>query len=352
MLETGRPTLIVICLLSLLLAGATETSAGVFRWRVSGETGAYFHSGSQLADEHYQLTVLEGDTRYSGRFDRLTYKLHLQVKPEFLNSNMKSRAVKYSGSGNFRTRLSPVDLSMDFSNRRQNFHSTDRDLDLNFFRINLSADWPFRNRECRLLLNFSYFYHDLKSRVNSSLDAVIFRATLNRSVFRWGNVGVGGYFEKFSLGNSTLPQLEEDRILNLGWRNGLEFIFEYQKKYVLQFNYRLLWRYSDVLDKPASEHLFNILFGKMLGHRISIFFLGEYFVSKIKLAPELDEQYSYSALFYSSLNTVNRSNIKAAYRFSDRLEGYVKSGWVRGNYFFDDFSLSGLNLMGGVRYSR
>ncbi len=341
----------IISLLGAVLPAGRAISAGDLRWKVAAESGLYIDSGSQNAEERYQLTVLEADARYRGRYRQLSYALQFKVKPEFLGRGMADHALKYSGNGSFGTRFSKVDLTLDFSNRRQNFRYRDHHLDFNFFRMNVLASRPLHSRY-RLLADFSYFYHDMQSQVTSSLDAVVFRALVSRVIWRRASAGIGGYFEKFSLGNSTYPGLELDNVLNLGWRNGLEFLLEYQRKIILRLNYRLLWHHSDLTGRPAPEHLFSVLFGKMFGRRFSVFFLGEYFSSKIRLDPDLEELYGYSALFYSSLHSVNRSHIKLAWRLGTRFEIHVKGGLVRGNYFFDDFSLSGLNVMTGISYSR
>ncbi len=308
--------------------------AGNLNFKIASEAGLH-----QFENEISEpLVRLSGNLNFKQYFGKQFLKLQARLTPEFIGLAGNTSSIKFSGrlesgrnyaGGGWEAHL----------RARNYFYQLADDNSVYFAVADFGASAFYRIQKTLFYTGrFNYIYRDLDSYPANHLDA-----------FR----GAGGLmfhsFPKTRL--QLLLEIERFRVdarneseTNKGWRVGPAISLNHQSKILIRSTVRFLYHYSEIIHKPKNEFQAQIVFGKFLNPRLSLFAYLDYrSISK----PKTDIP---SVLLYSSVNNENWYYLKLEFEPRKSIAVYAKAGYFRDVLPGRQGTLSGMQGLIGISW--
>jgi len=331
--------------LILLLTNA-KANDNPLNWSIKGEAGYYHASGSSLLKQTDLISQFQGLIKYKENKNNHNWFIELKTRPEFYGLQNNLTILKLYGKGQYQHRFSKFHFSFTLSSQKNFYLNNNLNLDFSIFKLNSNLLW-FYKRKTLVQLSANYFYRDLNNGFSNSLDAVTLIGKIYQSFSPFGKIGLGAYTEKFKIecDITTFFQLGADQ--NSGWRFGPEVSFNYSRHFVVNINYHFLFHESDLNQDPDNEQWIQLLLGKLLSSRWSIFFLGDYYFRHFPEQPDFNNQ-----LIYLPIDNENNFYLKLAYDINKEMTLFLNMGYSKENLVYQNLNLSGFKGTVGVEFKK
>jgi hypothetical protein len=229
---------------------------------------------------------------------------------------------------------------------QKNFYLNNIELDFSIFKLNSNLLW-FYKRKTFFQISANYFYRDLNNGFSNSLDAVTLISKIYYSFSPFGKIGAGAYTEKFKIKSDITTFFRFGAAQNSGWRFGPEVSFNYSRHFVVNINYHFLFHKSDLEQDPDNEQWIQLLLGKLLSSRWSIFFLADYYFRHFPEQPDFDNQ-----LIYLPIDNENNFYLKLEYDITKETALFFNFGFSKENLVYQNLNLSGFRGTAGMEFRK
>ena len=292
------------------------------------------------------FTAFQGLIRYKNALDSHEWLAELGLKPEFYGFQNTIALLKLSARGQFQQRFSKFHLVFAVSSRKNFYFNNDLDFDFSIFKISSDLLWFYRPKTF-FQISANYFYRDLNSGIYSTLDAVTFAAKIYYSFSPFGKMGGGTYIEKFKVRNHIPFFVPSGMNENGGWRYGPEISLSYSRHFVTNINYHFLFHDSDLAQDLDNEQWIQLLLGKLLSPRWSIFFLADYYFRHFSIPPDLNNR-----LVYVPIDNESSLYLKVEYDIQKEISLFMNLGFSKENLVYENLDLSGFRGTIGLGFTR
>ena len=329
-----------------ILNSTVKANENPLSWSMKGEAGYYHASGSSFLKQTDLISQFQGLIKYKQNQNNHNWLFELKTRPEFYGLRNNITIFKLSGKGQYQQQFSKFHLSFTLSSQK-NFY-LDNNLDLNFsiFKLNSNLLW-FYKRRTFFQLSANYFYRDLNNGFSNSLDAVTLIGKIYYSFSPFGKISIGAYTEKFKIDSDITTFFQFGADQNNGWRFGPEVSFNYSRHFVVNFNYHFLFHESDLDQDPDNEQWIQLLLGKLLSPRWSIFFLADYYFRHFSTQPDFNNQ-----LIYLPIDNENNFYLKLAFDVKKETTLFLNLGFSKENLVYQNLNLSGFKGTVGVQIKK
>ncbi len=337
----------LVCLiLPLFLLTNARANDRPFYWSLKGEAGYYRASGSSILKQTDLISQFQGLIRYRQNQTNPNWLFELKARPEFYGLDNNITIFKLSGKGQYQHRFEKFHLSLSLSSQKNFYLNNNLNLDFSIFKLNSNLLW-FYQRRTFFQLSANYFYRDLNNGFSNSLDAVTLIGKIFQTFSPFGKIGIGAYIEKFKIESNIAALFQFGSNQNSGWRLGPEVSFNYSRHFVVNINCHFLFHESDLAEDPDNEQWIQLLLGKLLSSRWSIFFLADYYFRHFSNRPDFNNQ-----LIYLPIDNENNFFMKLAYDIEKEATIFLNLGFSKENLIYRNLNLSGFKGTCGVEFNR
>jgi len=324
------------------------TSACADNWfgSIKGEGGYYRARSSSVVSHSDIFSAFQGLIRYKNALNSHEWLTELRVRPEFYGLQNTITVLKFSARGQFQQRFPKFHLGLALSSRKNFYVNNNLDFDFSIFKIGGDLVWFYRPKTF-FQVSANYFYRDLNSGVYNTLDAVMITVKLYRSFSPFGKIGAGAYIEKFKITNDVPPFFQFGLTENDGWRYGPEISLSYSRHFVININYHFLLHDSDLAQDLDNEQWIQLMLGKLLSPRWSIFFLADYYFRHFPIQPVLNNW-----LVYVPIDNENSFYLKVEYDIQKKISLFTNLGFSKENLVYQNLDLSGFKGTIGLGLTR
>jgi hypothetical protein len=324
------------------------TSAHAENWygTIKGETGYYRASGSSVQSHSDIFSAFQGLIRYKNALDSHEWLAEIRLKPEFYGFQNTIALLKFSARGQFQQRFSKFHLTLAVSSRKNFYFNNNLDFDFSIFKVDSDLLWFYRTKTF-FQISANYFYRDLSGGVYSRLDAVTITGKIYRSFSPFGKIGAGAYVEKFEIANDIPSFIQFGLDRNSGWRYGPEVSFSYSRHFVVNINYHFLLHDSGLTQDLDNEQWVQLLLGKLLSPRWSIFFLADYYFRHFPIPPDPNNR-----LVYVPIDNESSVYLKVEYDIQKEISIFMNLGFSKENLVYENLDLSGFKGTIGLGFTR
>jgi len=325
----------IISLLSVFLYYSNTAAANHLTIQL-GTEGGYYNSetlGNRL------LTRLIGRLNFTNTFDKNFIILKGRVAPELYGLSFAASTIKLAGQMNFGQRRQSFTWQMRLSTRNY-YYQSDQYSDVSFNVFQVGGDLTKAvDRKLTLGTAIDYFYRDSSRQPRNQLDSY------SMSPFVTYQIGSSNYLsfeiniEQFKIKKSYS---QDGLTHNSGWRIGPKLSFKRRSSHIFNFSYQLIRHASDIITNDHWENRIDVLWGKILTKKWSVFFYLNY-----QIRPDLDENVPIE-LTYTPVNNENWIHLKAGYDISRKTELYAKFGYTKDELIYNNQDLSGWQFLFGL----
>ena len=266
--------------------------------------------------------------------------LHFQARliPEIIGLNSSASSLKFGG--HLRTGHTYPKGGWEAGLRAKNYYyQLDANNSVYFAVADFGLSGFYRQQGSAFYFGrINYIYRDLDTQPANHLDS-----------FRSAGGLMFNFRSKIRL--QVLFDLERFRIsapqqkrINNGWRAGPEINFHFRTKIFFHFSLRFLYHSSKLSPKAGREIQTEIVFGKFIVPRLSLFaYLNYHLIKRPKTTiPE--------ELLYSTIENENWYYVKLEFEPVKRFAFYTKAGYFRDVLPESRGTLSGLQILFGVSW--
>ncbi len=309
-------------------------SAGNFGFKLAAEAGT--HQFEEQGSE--PLIRFSAALQFKQRFRQQYLNFQARLTPEIIGISGSTSSMKFSG--NLQTGRNYKQGGWEAGLRAKNyFYQLSANNNVYFAVAEFGVSGFYRWQGSAFYFGrLHYLYRDLDTQPANHLDS--FRGAGGLLFNGWSKMRLQILFclERFRI--STRQQ---DRI-NSGWRAGPEINFHYQAKVFIHSTLRLLYHESDLRKKAGHELQAQIVFGKFLTSRLSLFAYLDYRIINL---PQSDLPVE---LLYSSVDNENWYYLKLEFEPLKRLAVYGKAGYFKDNLPRESNTLSGMQVLLGLSW--
>lgn len=329
-----------------LFFNITNAYAGNWFGSIKGETGYYQASGSSVVRHSDAFSAFQGLIKFKNALNNHEWLAELRARPEFYGLQNTISVLNFSARGQFQQQFPKFHLGFSVSSKKNFYYGNGGDFDFSIFKIGGDLLWFYRPKTV-FQISANYFYRDLNSGVYNTLDAVTLAAKVYRSFSPFGKIGAGAYVEKFRITNDIPPFFQFGLNENSGWRYGPEISFSYSRHFVINIDYHFLVHDSDLAQDLDNEQWIQLLLGKLLSPRWSIFFLADYYFRSFFTPPDGNNR-----LVYVPIDNESSFHLKVAYDIRKEISLFLNLGFSKENLVYQNLDLSGFKGTVGFEFKR
>lgn len=352
------PALFLLTGLLIFSLSLRSLPAKEFIVKISGELGNFHTNDSFFKGQNDLLSRFRATLNYKRNRGNTAWFVYSKFFPEFYGTTNAARIFKFSFGGQFQKQFNKLQFSAFVSRQINNYRANPENFTAGIFNIGTSAVWWF-NSGLFGLTGLQYYYRDITNTTDQNLDALVLQAKIGKNFTKYFSFEAGVYGENFTVESrdywrraffespgNIFPDDQWKAGKSTGWRLGPQISWRYQKHSLIHFTYRLLSHHSLVIKKPAWEHRLQTVFGKLLSRKISLLFLLDYYFSQVEFTG--DPNY---LLTYFPLQNENKIFLKLENTLDKRKTIYLKTGYLKNTFKFENFSISGWLLVAGTEFS-
>lgn len=323
--------------LLILISHGTFVSQN-FKWSLRTESG-YYHNQHGLFDRSDNwLQQLDGTLSLEKEISAVQFMLKARLNPINYSLQTPSSSLRSLISSRL---MMPLNRKLFLTGllSAQDFQYQDRNNFLQYHIYQISQHYLYNlSNQQGLICNLDWFSRNFNQSRAYSLQIYKFDTMISFPLFIQSSFAVGTYFERF--------QLHYLNQTNRGWRYGPQFSFEYRRSCEFKIDYRFLIHSSDITLRFSYEQWLRFLFGRMLRHNLSLFFLLDYSIRDFTVRTQGDLQ-----LLYSPVNQENGYYGRLEYDLPTSIPTsiYIKLGYSKNEVIFYDRTLSGFLCLLGFR---
>jgi hypothetical protein len=301
--------------------------------------GGYYNSSSTNFENQKDLTGrADGEINYQLKGEDQAASIKIRARPELYGLRNNLKILKLVANGNYYS--TGKNLSWGFSLTGQRNTYNGENINFNYKNANILFESLFKiNKDFSMLTNLGYGYQKVSNNLDQGMDIFLINIEALQRLFNNTKLGYGIYLERFLLSGKYLLS----DISNKGWQAGPQLTLDYLKSFIINFDYRFLFHFSEITKSPSYEHWIRLVAGKLISEDWSVFFLADYYFRKYTITKQLSNPYIY---LYAPTNEDNRIYLKFAYGISDISEIYIKTGYFKEN-LFNNYSFAGWNVLLG-----
>jgi len=330
-------------------------------FNLAGEFGNFSADHSLTVNKNDLVLKWRSSLTYQGTNQNSSWSVLAKFLPEFYGVKDANKIYKFSVGGQYQKHYTNWQWSVFLSTQKHIYQTTIENFTLNSFNIGANSLW-WCFPKIFLTYNLHYFYRDIVNTYDQNLDAIFLQTGVGYAYSKYINIEGGLYLEKFSIkspdylelflsgNNGPISYGEANNNLmegkSSGWRVGPQLSWKYQKKFLLNFTYRILSHQSDLLNRPVSEHWLRFIFVKIFSSKLSGLFFMDYYINQAKLTQQKDY-----LLAYSPLENENKIFFKLERTFSTGRTFYLKSGYLNNSFKLEDFSIKGWIFVIGFEFN-
>ena len=308
--------------------------AGKFGLKLAAEGGTH-HFEKQGSEA---LVRFSAALKFKQRFQQQYLNLQARLTPEIIGINGSASSMKFSG--NLQTGRTCAQGGWEAGLRAKNYFyqlSTDNSVYFSVADFSVSGFY-LRQGSTFYFGRLNYLYRDLDTQPANHLDA--FRGAGGLMFNGWSKMRLQILFDSERFRISTRQQ----KRINTGWRAGPEIIFHYQAKVFIHSTLRLLYHYSDLSKKAGRDIQAQIVFGKFLTPRLSLFAYLDYRLIRLGQSDLPVE------LLYSAVDNENWYYLKLDFEPLRRFAVYAKAGYFKDSLPRESNTLSGMQVLIGLSW--
>jgi len=297
----------------------TVTSAQL-KGKVDLETGYYNFKNSKDFNNAASLK-LNGRINYKGAIKNHILSFGLGISPEiYLNKSSDFFSQKIFCSGGYKSPLiefidwgisANIDKKIyDFSNLRFTVSSLYIEPEFTLYSDRI---FKWENK-------FTFGYQEISDKFEQNSDIFRFSSRFSDNLFKSVNYSAGIQLEKFTF--TTILSLSQTMsIKNKGNKAGIIIGLNNSRNILFNIYYNLNMIFSNYSDPGSLEHNINVFAAKSFSKELSLFFLLDYNLCKIKLktASEL--------YLIIPNNNENQVYLKLNYRLSEMFDIYLRNSY-------------------------
>ncbi|MGH1363630.1 MAG: hypothetical protein ACRBF0_08745 [Calditrichia bacterium] len=323
-----------LLLISLCMLQCSILTAGSFKTRLSAEGGIY-HSSSRLISQEYLLSRLDLSANYTFVKPRLKFNMSSRLRPEMYLSSSQNLSTKFDVATALQFQPAKR-FSTQIGLSYQSEQLAEASAGIRVYELGTRLAWRMSSRfisSVQIKAIGSEFELASSTEIDALNLAMFLEQRFRRSIKLSYAFHIGSYRAR-------------DPILSLqSWRLGPQLGLSYRKSFSLDLTYRLLaLRLQDKLENGV-EHYFQLVAGKIVTSKWSIFLLAEGYFRDFSDTIALTDAF----LFLPS-ETENRFHIKLERDISDKTSFYIKSGYQRSDLLLRDVRFAGLQAVIGITY--
>jgi len=311
-------------------------------WGITTLAGYNFNSGSDLVKRNNFLLSLDGEFEYTFKMENREASFLIRAKPETYSLPNDLKTLRLKGRVNYHQKEERYTWGV---NLVRLYHIYDgKNFNLNYDIFILSADATcFFIPDNPFTINFGYTYQTTKDGFEQNLDFLFIDGKLFTQ-FDYFKLGYGFYLERFGVDYEQLQPFDF-KDSNNGWRIGPQVVLNYLKNWIFRVEYRFLIHQSPLTESTSYDQWIRLLAGKIIFNDLSAFILVDYYSRNYKLNGSASEVFP---LLYSPIDQENNLYLKIEYDLNDLFSVYVRSGYSKENFFVNDLSFSGWNVLLGL----
>jgi hypothetical protein len=330
---------IVVFLFSI----AIEKNYAQLLWRFKTEAGLYNYKDFK-GDSFFDFAGnLEGQIKYTYTDENNSASIKINLRPELLGLENSDSKIKYKAAGKYSVYDKYADYNFNISYQLNNYDIYPVSISQNVILFNADIFW-YLFENYHIETNVGYAYQDVDNISAQELDLIFLDLKFYKPFNSNLKISFGAYLEKFSIKNEMKNSAENNSINN-GFRFGPQFTLSYLKDWIVSFNYKFILHESDYTKRPSYDHLTRLVAGRLLGKRSSVFLLVDYFSRKYTM-----EKNTGLNNLYTPFELENHILLKTAYKVYNKNEVYIKAGYTSNNFYFENISLNGWNVMLGFEF--
>ena len=334
----GGPFLIIF----LMFFCSTSLIYSQTSWGINTLAGYNFNSGSDLVNRNNILLSLDGEYEYTFKMENREASFLIRAKPESYGFPNDLKTLRLKARGNYHQKEKNYTWGINLTRQYHIYDGKDFNLNYDIFILGADATCFFIPNN-PFTINVGYTYQTTKDGFEQNIDFLYFDGILFTQ-FDYFKLGYGFYIERFSVDYEQLqPFAFKDS--NSGWRIGPQVVLNYLKDWIFRIEYRFLIHDSPLTLSSSYDQWVRLLAGKIIFKDLSAFVLIDYYSRSYKLTSSASEVFP---LLYSPIDQENNLYLKIEYDLSDLLSVYVRSGYSKENFFVNDLSFSGWNVLFGL----
>jgi len=319
----------------LLFLFATQILyAGKFNLKLAAEGGT--HRFEKQDSE--PLVRLSAALKFKQLFQQQYLNLQARLTPEIIGADGSTSSMKFSG--NLQTGRNYSQGGWEAGLRVKNyFYQLSAHNNVYFTVADFGVSGFYRKQGSTFYFGrFNYLYRDLDTQPANHLDAL--RGAGGLLFNGWSKMRLQILFDLERFRISTQQQEQ----INNGWRAGPEINFHYQAKVFFHSTVRFLYHYSELSKKMGREIQAQIIFGKFLTSRLSLFAYLDY---RLIRQGQTDLPIE---LLYSAADNENWYYLKLEFEPLKRFAVYAKAGYFKDSLPQKNSSLSGMQALIGMSW--
>jgi hypothetical protein len=338
----------------------SNSAASDINFNLAGEFGNFSAQHSLIEKKNDFVLKWRSSLTYQDATQNSSWSVFTKFLPEFYGLKHSNKIYKFSLGGQYQKQHTNWQWSVFLATQKQRYQTSIENFTLNSLNIGATSFWWCRP-SIFFTSNFQYFYRDILNTYDQNLDAFLLQTGAGYAYSKYTNIEGGLYIEKFSIkspdyldlflseNNGTIIYGEESSNFlqgkSSGWRIGPQISWKYQKKFLLNFTYRIISHQSDLSNRPVAEHWLRFIFVKIFSSKLSGLFLMDYYINQAKLIQQEDY-----LLAYSPLENENKIYFKLERTLSKTKTIYLKSGYLNNSFKLEDFSIKGWIFVIGFEF--
>ena len=321
-------------LILVLFFSGFSYSPGQVQFKLAAEGGLH-----QFQEEQSNFIArLSGSVKYNHLFSRQFLRLQGRFSPEIIDT--KNSVSSYKFSGRIETGRHEKSYGWDGYLRLKNYYynlDTNENIYFTIANFGLSA-----YRQGRSFYNYlgrvNYIYRDMNTQPANRLDAYRFAGGIFLKAYKLVNFQFLLEAERFRIEARGLDKQ------NKGYRIGPEINISHQSTLLIRGTLKYLWHDSDLHKRSGNELQSQLIIGKFLTPKWSLFAYLDYRIVDIP-GEKIPEE-----LLYASINNENWYYLKLEFEPVRKFTVYAKAGYFRDLLEENRNSLSGIQGLIGISW--
>jgi hypothetical protein len=317
-----------------------ELHAGGWEWKGSAEGGYFDARGDYNTERIRYLTALSGSAKFNLVQGSNTYLLNLRLRPEWYGPQSANYMINVSGAFQYQRTWKLLELNAGVQLRRQHYHLDSGNVNLQSEQLFGIVSWPFTG-EASIDVEIRYGRAEVSGESKSKIHTLTFLPGLKYFYSRFGSLSGNALVESFK--TSSNDPFSSNKIAH-GWRAGPQLIFEYSRNWLINLQYLFADRMYEKSDKHHIEQEINLVIGKNLTPKWSLFILADYYFRKADSTSgdPVNAQTDYE----------NRVHAKLVYSWASNKSVYMKLAYSRNELPFQNITLSGSQIALGIEVKK
>jgi len=325
-----------ILFISLCMLQCSILTAGSIKTRLSAEGGIY-HSSSRLLSQEYLLSRLDLSAKYTLVKPLLRFNISSRLRPELFLSSSQNLSTKFDVATALQFQPAKR-ISTQIGLSYQSEQLAEGSAGIRVYEIGTRLAWRISSRfisSVQVKAIGSEFELTSSTEINALNLAMFLEQRFRRNTKLSYAFQIGSY-------------RAQDPVLSLqSWRLGPQLGLSYRKAFSLDLTYRVLALRLQDNSENGIEHYFQLVAGKIVTSKWSIFLLAEGYFRDFSDTIALTD-----ALLFLPSETENRFHIKLERDVSDKTSFYMKSGYQRSDLLLRDVRFAGLQAVIGITHKR